>query len=266
MSKKEVDPGDLREVEKHVKALLAGNEEAVGEIMTFGRDAAGIIARIAEEKKSEQLKELSKRLIAVPPQVPTNMFELRAAAVKELISKAQDKSPNATDVRDFSIASPMVVLFDPQKISDAIAKSGKPRRDAERVGKGDIVFFGAEMAPIKVTLTTAAVPEGQEVVSNRLKVESGIIFVGPPEASDGPRLGEVRMDPFRTNLHLHLSKGRFVRLKPGSWRASAYQRPGGEVRVHLSVDPDPAAAAVLADLSSLAMLPFAAMDERKPAD
>lgn len=266
MTKKELDPGDLRAVEGHVKDLLGGKEEAIGDILTFGRDAAGIVLRIAEEKKNDELRALAKKLGAVPPQVPTNMMELREAAVKELISKAQDKSPNATDVRELAIASNTVALFDPQRILDALVKSGRPRRDPERVGKGDVAWFAAQSPSIKVTLTTAALPAGQAASMARLKVDSGIIFVGPGEAADGPRLGEVRLDPFRTNLHANLTKGRLVRLKAGMWKASAYQGEGGAIRVHLSLDADPAAGDTRADLAVLGMLPFAALDERQPSE
>ena len=45
------------------------------------------------------------------------------------------------------------------------------------------------------------------------------MFVGPPEASDGERLGSIRFDPFSTNLHKHLSWA----VRAGS--AGAYDVP-----------------------------------------
>lgn len=258
MTKQHFEEGDLRAVETHIADLLAGDEAAEGALIALGRDAAGIVARIAEQKKNDQLKVLAKRLIAVPPQNPTNLMELRIDAVKELVASALEKPPNATDVRDFRIASSQVAIFDPLRVLESLVKGGKPRRDPQRVGKGDLVWFGASAESIAVTLSTSPPPEGQVLLSNRLCVDSGIVFVGPPEAGDGPRLGEVRLDPFVTNLHLFLPRGRLVRLKPGVWSASAYQGDAGVVNVHLTVDPDPRGDAPQADLGALSMLPFSA--------
>jgi hypothetical protein len=102
---------------------------------------------------------------------------------------------------------------------------------------GDVAWFGLPTAaPTAVRFTTQPCETG--ALRLRLRVDSGVVFAGPPEASDGPRLGTVRIDPNRTQLDEHLGKGRFLRMKPGVYRIDARLGPDGVV-VHLIPDPDP---------------------------
>jgi hypothetical protein len=260
MNKSSEEIGDLKQAEGYLREVLKGGpgaEAAEGELIQYGRDAAGLVQRYADEHKSDALKALAKKLIACPPQLKTNLMELRHASIKELISNALDQGQNATDVRELDVKSNTVALFDPSNVAEALVKGGKPRKDPLRIGAGDIVWFAINAMPIQVTVTTAPLPEGQAASSNLLKVESGIIFVGPPEASDGPRLGEVRLDPFRTSLHQHLGAGRLVRLKAGTWRAFAYRAGGSRVLVHLAPETNPPQIASPADVGALMMLPSA---------
>lgn len=248
--------GDLRAVELHAAALEKGNMEAAQALQALGRDAAGLLFRLADERNSDDLRAFAKRLIAVPPQVKTNLMTLRALSVMDLVTRALSSGPNATDIRDFEVPGNAVAIFDPHRVSEAIVRGGRPRREVQRVSAGDIAWFGIEgRGPISVSLLTAPPPEGQPARSVRLRVESGVVFVGPPEAADGPRLGEVRLDPFRTNLHQHLGQGRLARLKPNTYVAQAHRDGQGTIRIHLVVDPDPGAEPVPVDLGTLMSIP-----------
>jgi hypothetical protein len=255
-SEKEQVQGDLRAVERLVRAAIEGSSDAHESLIMYGRDAAGLVAEIAEQKKNDEMKELARRLVATPPQVKTNLLELRLESIKELVREAQKSAPNATDVGELVLVGPQVVVFDPTRIAEAIAKRGRPRLDAERVGAGDLVFFGIDaFRDIVVRISTASPPAGQAVVKNRLRVDSGIVFIGPPQGADGPRLGELRLHPFRTNLHAALASGRFARVKPGVYVASAFEPEAGGVRVHLVPDPNPKSPDVSADLAALGTIP-----------
>src|SRR5579871_1503767 len=79
------DPGDLRNVAAFLDRMIEGSEEAQQALFMLGRDAAWIVQKRAEEMNDANLKAFAKKLVAVSPQVKTNLFELRRDSVKALI-------------------------------------------------------------------------------------------------------------------------------------------------------------------------------------
>jgi hypothetical protein len=231
-------PGDLRAVRYHVEQWRKeGVEEARNMLMMLGRDASFTVCQVAAEWKDEELLEFGRRLVAVRPQISSNLDELRRKSVRTHVGRAKSSAPPAVEVDDLEATGGTFALFDPERLVEDLAKGGRPRKDAERVNAGDVAWFGLpRSAPTAVRFTTA--PCETEALRLRLRVDSGVVFAGAPEASDGPRLGTVRRDPDRTQLDEHLAAGRFLRVKPGVYRIDARLGPDGVV-VHLQPDPDP---------------------------
>ncbi len=155
---------------------------------------------------------------------------------------------------DVKVPGGAVALFDPEVLVSDLAKSGRPRRDPGRVNAGDLTWFGVPVAEaVSVSFSTKPVPKGQDSLRSRLRVTSGVVFVGPLEASDGPRLGTVRLDPFSTTLDEYSDRGAFVRMRPGTYATHAYWQREAGLMVHLIPDPDTKAvvAQTPAELSQL---------------
>jgi len=229
----EAGVGDLRLVESHVDQFLNGVREAEEALLLMGRDAAALVSAEAEKRKDPKLTELAKKLAALRPRIDTNLHELRGASVGQLCEEAKKTAPKLSSSPTITVQSQAAALFDPMKVVDALARTGRPRNDINRVTAGDIAWVGlGSGATYGVTLTDAPAPAGDALVV-RLVVESGVVFVGPPEAADGARLGTVRLDPFRTGLHDHLERGGFVAVAPGTYHVSVAKAAGG-VLLHLA--------------------------------
>jgi hypothetical protein len=230
------DSGDLRDVEALVKKWKAGDMVGAEGLMDLGRDASFLVLALGEKAKDEELLAFGKKLVAVPPRVPTNLHALREASVEKLI-KANLDAPAIESIVDLEIGT-ATAFFDPRRVAADLARYGRPRREAKRLEAGDLAWFGIPAAAGKLDVLTSALPEGAPAVRLRLQVDSGLVFLGPPEASDGARLGTVKLDPFHTGLDDLAAKGRFARLKPGTYALHAYLAGSHHVRVHLVPDPD----------------------------
>ena len=233
-------PGDLRAVEYHVDQWQHGVEEGLNMLLMLGRDAAFIVNKLAKERGNEEIEELGRRLVATRPQLETNLYELRIASVGKLVDEALPTVPNAAEAGALKISGGAFALFDPKRLAEELARGGRPRKDPARMAAGDVVVFGLDAGrEVPVQVTTAALPDGQPALEQRLVVESGVIFLGPPQASDGPRMGSLRLDPFSTSLNEHLSQGHLLRLKSGVYRVAAHQDSDGGAVVHLKPDDSP---------------------------
>ena len=231
--------GDLRLIEPHVKNFIKGVEEAEGALRMMGRDASQVVVELGEALEDERVVELGKNLVAVKPQVPTNLRALRHASVAGHVAEAGSSAPLLIDGGAVAAPGNVIALFDPMRVADALVKSGRPRTDAERVGKGDLAIFPLPAGVENVTFSLEAPPEGQDTSDVRLTIDSGVAFIGPPEASDGPRMGEIRIHPFRTGLDDFLERGSFRRVEAGRYDVRAYQ-DGETVCVHLTSAADDA--------------------------
>jgi hypothetical protein len=228
--------GDLRLVEAHVENYLKGIQEAETALRILGRDAAAIVSDIAERMDDEKLRDLAKQLVAVKPKITTNMMELRAESVAEHVERAKQEATKLGSGA-VTVAGPAFAVFDPVRIADALVKGGRPRTDIARIGSGDLLWVavGDETASTPVVIAEG---EGKtDALLLRLVVESGVVFVGPPEAADGPRMGTIRLHPMRTALDDHLGRGAFVAVPPGRYAARIYRDDRG-VRVDLAPAPD----------------------------
>jgi hypothetical protein len=250
------DPGDLRNVEHLMHAMIGGDPHAESTLFALGRDAAWIVQKLADETGDEGAKQLAKKIVAVPPQVKTNLYELRKDAVRSLIRSALESAPQAAELDGITIPGSAVALFDPERVVDSLTRGGRPRKDVERIKQGDIAWFGADtIGPTKVQLVRATPPPAQPVLELRLRVSSGVVFVGPPEAADGPRLGSLRLDPFSTALNARASEGRLVRMKPGRYVVAAHRLDRGEIQIYLLPAPESEPPLSLADLGPLSLIP-----------
>lgn len=225
--------GDLRLVGQHIEHFLAGRREAEEALLLLGRDASALVNAEADKRKSEELATLGKKLAAMPPRVSTNLHALRMASVESLASAGKSKAPKLAKAPKVEVKGTSVVLFDPARIADALARSGRVRNDNERVSKGDIAWFGLGTAESHVVQLSSEPPPGPSRVRLGLEVASGVIFVGPPEAADGPRLGTIRLDPHKTALDDHAVRGGFVAVPPGRYAVGVSKSAGGVV-VHLT--------------------------------
>lgn len=257
-------PGDLRAVRHHVEEWRKrGNEEALGVLMMLGRDASFSVCAIADEWNDDELRDFGRRLVAVAPEVETNLLALRLASVSAHVNRAKSSARPAMDA-ELEIGGGAIALFDPMKVAGDLAGGGRPRKDAARMERGDIAWFGLPSpVPARVRFVVEAPPEPTLVL--RLGVESGIVFCGPPEASDGPRFGSVRRDPERTELDARIAAGGFLRVKPGLYRVAPALDDGG-VTVWMWPDPDPSAALGVDPLSVSLRSARAAADPHSTLD
>ncbi|MBI4819967.1 MAG: hypothetical protein HY791_27075 [Deltaproteobacteria bacterium] len=223
--------GDLRLIDILAEDFIKGVPEAETTLTMMGRDASYTVTRIGEEKRHAGLVELGKKLVALKPQVATNLYELRRASIAEHL--AVSNAPTATDTT-VELAWHSVALFDPAVLAADLVKGGRVRNDPKRIAAGDLAWFS--LAPderASIRFTTADGVTDEPGLKLKLRVSSGLVFVGPPEASDGPRLGEVRLDPFRTKLDEYLDKGRLVRVKAGDYLLVARRTEPGQIGVRL---------------------------------
>jgi len=230
--------GDLRLVEAHVEQMIQGIAEAEVALKMMGRDAATTVEQLGKLRNNQKVLDLAKKLIAVRPEVPTNLFELREASVLGLVEQALAEAPSIAEEPQISDQMIAIALFDPVCVGDILIKTGRVRTKGDRLGRGDLAMMPLTPNVSRTALITQTpAPEGQPTSNVRLRVESGVIFVGPPEASDGERLGAIRFDPFKTKLNQFLDRGGFVRVEPGFYQVAAYE-DGDKVCFHLtSTDP-----------------------------
>lgn len=232
--------GDLRDVPALVEKYKAGDMSGAEGLMDLGRDAAFSVLALGEAKRDDELLAFGKKLIAVPPQLPTNLFELRRQSVEALLKKHKADAAPIENLMDVVLGN-AGALFDPLRVAADLAKSGRPRRDPKRLEVGDLAWFWVPHPKTRLEVRLGPPPTGVPGVRLRLKVDSGLVFLGAPEASDGPRLGTVRLDPFSTGLEDHLGEGRLGRLKPGTYALYAYLEGPQHARVHLTLEEDPKA-------------------------
>src|SRR5947209_20631289 len=105
------DPGDLRNVEELARLVHQGNEEAQEALFMIGRDAVWSVQRVADETKDENLKALAKKLVAITPQVKTNLLDLRRDSVKALIRSALETAPQLAELAELTVPGTAVALF-----------------------------------------------------------------------------------------------------------------------------------------------------------
>ena len=242
--------GDLRLVEAHVQAWLQGEERAEGALKMMGRDAAAIVERIGRELEETKLIELARRLVPMRPEVETNLFELRLESIQALVEEAKTQAAKVTEQPTVTNQEVSVAIFDPIRVADILVKTGRVRTLPKRVGAGDIAAF--PLPPneaFNVQVSDFLVSNEQATSVAPLQVQSGTVFVGPPEASDGERLGSIRFDPFVTNLHRNLSRGLFIQIPPGSYDIHAF-RDGETVHLHfVEREESPSGELMLANIS-----------------
>ena len=239
--KAKVSPeGDLETIEAHVKAYVGGKTEAASILTDMGRDAAHTVMRIAKDTANEALEQFARRLAAIPPQVETNMHDLRRKSVRRRVETERKDAPKAFEATGLTIAGGALAVFDPQRVLEDLATGGRPRQRAERLEAGDIACLGLHQAQeVPVRFFEGPAPDGKPTARLRLRVESGMVFVGPPEASDGPRMGTVRLDPFATRLDELAPSGRFLRFPNGILALHACLDAEGEVCLYVGPDAEP---------------------------
>ncbi len=223
--------GDLRLIQDHVMHFREGVKEAEIALRNLGRHAAITVRAMGDALGDEKVIELAKELVATPPRLETNLYQLRKASVLAHVERAAAEAPLAID-GGLAEASNNIAFFDPIRVTDGLVKTGRVRTKPDRLGCGDVLIIPLEGQPVVPTLLLGEPPEGQETLDMPLQVESGVIFAGPPEASDGPRMGEVRLDPFSTQLDAHLEQGAFRRVAPGHYLARIYLSDS-ELFIHL---------------------------------
>lgn len=232
--------GDLNLVEAHVKNYLKGVREAETALMILGRDASAQVMEIAEQTGNAELLEFGKKLVAVKPKIETNMQELRRDSIVELMERELPKAKKLADSPQIFVNGSAVAVFDPLRVADAICRGGRPRSDVNRISQGDLLWVSSGEGEEKTKVVLAEGDGGAgKALELRLQVDSGLVYVGPPEASDGPRLGTVRFHPFKTGFDDFVGKGRFVSVAPGRY-AVRIRREGGEVRIFLAPAPNDA--------------------------
>lgn len=246
--------GDLTTIGRHVEAFLAGESSAGSVLTDMGRDAAFTVLQLAAERADEELEKFGRRLAAIPPQVTTNLHDLRRKSVRDRLQEERKKASPATLAEALAVAGGAVGIFDPQRVLEDLATGGRPRRAADRLQTGDIACFGLSTADsVPVGFSQEPVPDGQPTARLRLRVDSGLVYLGPPEAADGPRMGTVRLDPFSTNLDAYAGQGHFVRMPNGVLGVFGYLDADGAVRLHVRPDDDPEAALNLSPLEPVTL-------------
>lgn len=249
---------DLRLVSAHVDNWLQNVPEAAQALIDLGRDAAFTVLEIAKEKGNKELEELGRRLSATPPSFETNLDALRTQSVLDHLEAQQKEAKSPGEIDDFEITGGAIALFDPKRLMENLVFHGRPRKDPSRLPEGDLAWYGLPTnEPMTVRFVEDAPPEDADTVRLRLKVESGVVFVGPPESSDGPRLGAVRKDPFRTAIDSYLDRGRWMRLKPTTYAVFAQLYKERGLTIWLAKDPDVGSAEVL-DIDRMHEIPSAA--------
>lgn len=242
--------GDLRLVRQHMDAYRGGEGAALEVLSSLGRDASYAALTYAEELEDPELIEFSRRLVAVPPAIETNLHDLREASVDNLVAQAlADEAPALRGPIELE-ARGSLALFDPAQVKSFLARGGRARKEASEEHAGTLAMFGLGLGTaVRVEVRAQAAEPEVSVVRRRLRVGSGVVAVGLPEASDGPRLGTVRLDFARTGLDDALERGhaQLFRLPNGIWRVEA-THPSPDV-LRLYVSPDPEADAPLTDLN-----------------
>lgn len=231
---------DLRLVRQHMDAYRDGESAALDVLTSLGRDACVPVLAYAEELGDEELLEFARRLVAVPPAIESNLFALREAAVDTLVDEYED-APNLRSERTFA-ARGSLALFDPQQVRRFLARGGRARKEASEEHKGTLAIFGLGVADaVQVRVRPHPAPEGTPVMSRRLRVGSGVVAAGLPEASDGPRLGAVRLDPDRTALHdaADAEQVQFFKLANGVFRVDAVHSSADVLDLYVYSDANP---------------------------
>jgi hypothetical protein len=228
---------DLRNIPALIERWLAGEDEAHTALMGMGRHAAHSVAEAADREDHEGLRQLGRKLAAIPPQSDTNLYTLRRASVRTLVRGRGADAPALLEADPFPVG-PEVALFDPMVLAEDLAGPGRPRRSAERLSKGDLAWFGLPDDRHLVQVRAGQPEAGQAVLRLRLEIRSGVVVVGPPEASDGHRWGAVRLDPFASELHGRADRVRWFALAPAVYAVRVW-RHSGRVQVHLDPEPKP---------------------------
>lgn len=234
------DPmGDLRLVGQHLQAYLDGEPAGLELVQRMGRDASHPALAFAEQSGDAELLTLARRLVAVPPEVKTNLFELREEAVEAQMRTAA----GAPELGGLVLRrTGNVALFDPSQVKKALVQGGRPRNEPDARSKGALLSFGFGVGgEVEVHFHLEAPPEPRPGALGRLRVGSGLVAVGAPEASDGPRIGTVRLDPQATALDAAHAAGtiQFARLAPGVYAARAWHSGPDRLEVFLYPDPEP---------------------------
>lgn len=228
---------DLRNVPILIERLLAGEEEAQTVLMGMGRHAAFLVLQAAEDRDSPVLRELGRKLAAIPPQSDTNIMALRKASVQALVNEVGADAPSLFEAAPFRVG-PEVALFDPVVLAEDLAGAGRPRRSPERLGKGDLAWFGLPDDGHALEVRAGPPPDGQATLRLRVRVRSGFLWVGPPEATDGHRLGAVRLDPHSTGLHGRRDQCRGFAVPAAVYAVHGW-RSGQTVHLRLQEEPKP---------------------------
>lgn len=242
--------GDLRLIRDHMDAYRNGEGAALEVLNSLGRDASFAALHYAEELEDAELIEFSRRLVAVPPAIETNLHELREASVETLVASAlADEAPALRGDIELE-AEGSLAFFDPAAVKRFLARGGRARKEASEEHAGTVALLGLGVAGrVRVEVRAHPPEAGVSTSSRRLRVGSGVVAAGRPEASDGPRLGTVRLDYARTGLDAALERGdaQLFRLPNGIWRVDAVHASETELRIYIYPDPDPEAP--LSDLS-----------------
>lgn len=232
--------GDLRLIRQHMDAHRAGEPGALEVLTRLGRDASFTAYAYAKELGDAELLDIARRLVAVPPEVHTNLFALREASVDAVVAR-HEGAPDLDALEPFTVMGSFG-LFDPANVKTAIAKGGRPRTENAKVLDGTVAILGMSVPDlVTVRFEMGPPPEGTATFRRRLKVSTGVVAVGAPEASDGPRLGAVRIDPEQTGLDLALAAGkiRIGRIRPGIYALDAAHLTSSTLTVWVHPDPSP---------------------------
>ena len=160
--------------------------------------------------------------------------------MRALIGRAGG-APELWSAQGFRVGT-RVGLFDPIQVEDALAAGGRPAKEAKRLQQGAVAEFTLPGSDAARARFVAGPPEASvRGLRRRLRVASGVVAVGDPEASSGPRLGAVRVDPERTGLHDALERRAvaFFRLDPGLYAVDGCVAEPGAVVFYVYPDPKP---------------------------
>lgn len=236
--KKVTGSGDLRLIPAHIEHFLAGNEQARIALRALGRDAAVPLLRAAVELKHAELETFAQKLFATKPAVETNLMVMREVSVMEHVESGRAKA-KPLDGAKVTVRGSQAGLFDPALHAKSLARGGRPRSEAAALGSGQIAWF--LLAPDEeAELELHAEPVPASALSLRLRVKSGLVFVGSPEAADGPRLGELRLDPFRTRFDEYVGTGGLFAAEPGLYELGAARAAPGRIRLSFARLPETA--------------------------